>query len=532
MDTRANERVSNERKGFDVIVGNPPWDKVRPNKNEFFENLVPGYKKKPAGEKKDIRDQYGDEFKSYEKNLVEKRAFYKKRGGRGENTDFDLYRIVLDRVVEILAPNGVLSMVMPSAITNSRGAAELRKYFLTKNILSLFIFENKERIFDIHAQTRFALLTVQNADSKETFPAAFYLHKLDKLSDLGDGMIQLSVQEIKTMSPQMSIIHEVRTVKDYDLLKKLLSSHPRLQDIESWSVDLGRELNMGEEKDKKLVVKKGGWPVLESKNFHQHIHNYSEPHYRADIQKTLKRTESISKFHNRSSQIHKNPRLAYRAISSSTNTRTMIASIIPPSTFTTINAYMAIPRMGIFDINSTYHELNAYMCGIFNSTVYDYILRAKVDKHVETYMIYDTAMPENFSSDIGKEISKLSAVIALSETWHDGLADALLLSKDDLITNLGARIETVSKIDALCALQFGLTRIEYEHILSTFKSDAQSFSQDELSSSVDYQNLSDAARNKHMRIFYGEVYRQALCHFDQYSQNDASKNQILEVGDS
>lgn len=522
------DAFSDERKGFDMITGNPPWDKVRPNKNEFFGNLVPGYKKKSDKEKQDIEEKYGDEFQVCKTRFDEMRKFYKERGGMGENTDFDLYRIVLDRMVEILAPNGVLSMVMPSAITNSRGATGLRKYFLAKNILSLFVFENADKIFDIDSRTRFALLTVQNTKAPKAFPSAFYLRKLSKLSAPKDIMIRLSPQQINKMSPKMSIIHEVRTDKDYKLLKKILSKHPRLEDLTSWSVDLGRELNMGEQKDKKLTTKKGGWPILESKNFHQHIHNFAKPIYTANVHKALKRTASVDKFHSKNKEIHQNPRLVYRSISSSTNTRTMIASIVPSSVFTTVNAYMAIPRVGTFDVNSDYHILNAYLCGIFNSTVYDYVVRSKVDKAVATYMLHDTPMPEDFRTDVAKQISKLSATLALAETWHDGMADAFRLTKSDVRDNsLKTRIEAVSKIDALAALQFGLTRQEYKHILTTFKYDDEPFTQDELFQQFDYRKLSDGERNKHMKKFYGQVYGRVLGYFDQYSKKSAVSGLVL-----
>ena len=136
----------------------------------------------------------------------------------------------------------------------------------------------------------------------------------------------------------------------------------------------------------------------------------------ADVTKTLARVKSIKKFHNKSHQIHQNPRLAYRSISASDNTRTMIACIIPQSMFTTIGTYMAIPRIGTFEINPYYHQLNAYLCGIFNSTTFDFLIRAKVDKNIETYQLYDTPVPEDFTSDFGRDMSGLSATLALSET--------------------------------------------------------------------------------------------------------------------
>ena len=61
----------------------------------------------------------------------------------------------------------------------------------------------------------------------------------------------------------------------------------RLSDMKDWSVELGRELNLGEDKDRKLLVKRGGWPILESRTFHQHISKFSSPKNYADIQKDI-----------------------------------------------------------------------------------------------------------------------------------------------------------------------------------------------------------------------------------------------------
>ena len=509
------DAFTDSRRGFDLIIGNPPWDKVRPNNNEFFGNLDFEYRDKSTKDKEKTRKKYDEEYKKYKKGFDDKREFYKNHGGLGENTDFDLYRIIIERSLQVLAPGGMFSMVMPSAIANSRGATALRKHFLTKNIKSLCIFENRKKIFPIHSAYRFALLSVQNSKGSDKFPAAFYLQTLDELDNLENKSLVLSKKKINELSPKMSLIYEVKNQKDYEIMQKLYALHPRLEDMKIWQVDLGRELNMGEKKDRKLLIKEGGWPVFQSKNFHQHIHNYSTPQYRADVKKTLTRVKTIAKFNSQSKEIHDNPRLVYRNVSGTSNTRTMISCIIPQSVFTTIATYMAIPRIGMFEISSDYHKLNAYLCGIFNSTTFDFIIRLKIDKHVETYHLYDTPVPENFTSDIAKKISKLSAMLTLSETWHEDMADVFSISKKD-VENLQLinRIEITSEIDALSALQYGLTQSEYESILQNFKSDKNSFSEDELSNNVNYTKLSDSDRNEHMRRFYGEVYKRVMKYYD------------------
>ena len=81
----------------------------------------------------------------------------------------------------------------------------------------------------------------------------------------------------------LSLIYEVPNSHSYKIIKELFAHHTRLSDMKDWSVELGRELNLGEDKDRKLLVKRGGWPILESRTFHQHISKFSSPKNSADI---------------------------------------------------------------------------------------------------------------------------------------------------------------------------------------------------------------------------------------------------------
>lgn len=508
------DAFTDRRRGFDLIIGNPPWNKVRPNKNEFFQGIYPWYKGESEAEKERIMKMHEPKYLAYKGRIDGLRAFYKRRGAAGEDRDYDLYRLVLERMLDLLAPNGVLSTVIPSAIVNSRSSTELRRHLLAMDILSLYVLENRKKLFPIDIRQRFALLTTRNTRGPDTFPAGFYLRSVDEAESMDDGMM-LSKKKIMNLSPEMLMIYEVKSPAELHMVEKIHASHTRLEDMQAWSVALGRELNMGERKDKKLAVKSGGWPVLESKNFHQHIQNYSAPKYRADIKQTLERTRTISKFHGKSDEIHQNPRLVYRSISSSTNTRTMMACVAPQSVFTTINAFMAIPMMGTFRIDPNYHILNAYLCGIFNSTTYDFVIRPKIDKRVETYQIYGTPIPEEFTGTVPSKIAENSAILALSETWHEGMADALQIRANDVDgMTLNRRIKLTAEIDALAAIHYGLERDEYELVLDSFPYDDQKFTDAEMDCRVDYQKMPKGQRDKHRRMFYGEVYGRALACYD------------------
>ena len=513
------DAFTDKRKGFDLIVTNPPWDKIRPNKNEFFGQFVVNYKQMSDEDKKILHEKYTDEFAEYKQTIDLKRTYYKNRGSIGENTDFEIYRLVLERILQLLSPQGILSVLIPSAIVGSRGAHAIRSHILEHKIISLYEFENKKKIFPIHPQTKFVLLTMQNTISSTQFPAAFYLHETNQLDIIDKNELTLTKEIIRSLSPNLLIICELKDKQDLDIFLRLFQNHFRLENMDGWSVDLGRELNLGEEKDKKLLVKnkhvKNSWPVLESKNFHQHIWNFAVPTYYADMKKTLKHTHSKRKFQGLTIDIHENPRLVYRGISAATNTRTMIASIIPHSVFTTLGAFMAIPRIGTLSINANYHTLNAYLCGIFNSMTFDYMLRPKIDKNVETYHIFDTIIPKDFTGKIASKIIELTAKLFLATSWHDDMAISLAISKNDVKNiTMQKHIEILAEIDALVAIHYGLEKNEYEHVMQSFRFDDKGIMPAILAPNASISNFESGDRNKIMKQIFGHVRKLALEKYD------------------
>lgn len=513
------DAFTNQRNGFDLITGNPPWDKIRPNAKEFFSSLEPNYDKMSDAEKELIHQKYKEEFKEYKTRFDEKREFYKKYKGIGENTDFELWRIMMSRMMTVLAKDGVFSMIVPSALTNSRGAAKLRKHILSLDILSMFIFENRKKIFPIASGYRFALITVKNSRGQDSFPAKFYLWELEELKNIMNTSFLLSKSTIEELSPNMLIIHEVKTEKYLDIIKKLHSEHPVLSDTKHWSVKLGRELNLAV-KDKDLIVEKGGSPVLKSKNFHQHTHKYSHTKC-VNFIKALNRLKTMKIFEGQSESALENPRLVYREVSGSGDTRTMIACISPQRMFLTKPTFMVLPRINILKFDSEYHKLSAYLCAIFNSTTFDFILKPKIDKNVETYHVYGTPVPWNYHNKRGIKISKLSGKLFLAETYHTGMAESLGMRKDtggEL--TIGQKIDIVAELDFLCALQYGLTIDEYKFVLNSFKVSEKKFTQTELKQTIDYRTLQDGERNEHMRIFYGMVYVKALEHYNAHNKKN------------
>ena len=181
------------RRGFDCIVGNPPWDKPKPNDDEFFTSYEPTFRDlSPKTKKNKIKKtllknaEISALYDEYKSGFEEKSMFYKTYNLQGAG-DKELSKLVLESTLGLVAEGGTISMVMPSQILSSVGSGDLRKEILEKDIRQLYVFENKKKIFPIHSSYRFLLLTMRNRAGRDEFPAGFYLHHLESLNRYGQG---------------------------------------------------------------------------------------------------------------------------------------------------------------------------------------------------------------------------------------------------------------------------------------------------------------------------------------------------------
>ncbi len=151
------EAFAGDKKGFDIIVGNPPWDRTKFADTDFFPQYHSNYRslkntekaavQKRLLESEHIATAYRDTLRSMDvaNEYYKDKATFPLNKGAG---DGNLFRLFVERNLGLLAPGGSLNYVLPSALLFEEGSTALRKHIFTHCHMPFFYsFENNKGVF-------------------------------------------------------------------------------------------------------------------------------------------------------------------------------------------------------------------------------------------------------------------------------------------------------------------------------------------------------------------------------------------------
>ncbi len=159
-----------DRPGFDVVVGNPPWNEITLEKLAFYALRDPGLRGLPnlAARRRRIEEldrqnpTWRPEFKAEKAQLAKLRAFFTEAGGyqlQGVG-DRDLYQLFCERYSHLVRQKGRLGVVLPRTAFLAKGAERFRRWLFERTTVTRvdYILNSRRWAFDIHPQYSVALL--------------------------------------------------------------------------------------------------------------------------------------------------------------------------------------------------------------------------------------------------------------------------------------------------------------------------------------------------------------------------------------
>lgn len=226
--------------GFDVVLGNPPWERIKIQEKEWFATKHPGIAGAPnaAARKqmiqglKETADPLYDAFAldlrkaDGESHLVRNSGAYPLCG----QGDINTYSVFAELMRRNVAPNGMVGVVVPSGIaTDDTTKAFFKAITSSHTLASLFSFENEEFLFPgVHHSTKFSLLTMSGP--LRHFPMADFVCFARQVEDLQDPerRFSLSGEDLALLNPNTGTCAVFRTRKDAELTKAIYQRVPVL----------------------------------------------------------------------------------------------------------------------------------------------------------------------------------------------------------------------------------------------------------------------------------------------------------------
>ena len=512
--------------GFDGVIGNPPWDRMKLQQVEWFAARKPDIALASTAAKrgKMIKQLEADnDLLALDYAKASQRAADGTRIARTSGDypllsggDINLYSLFVERAMHLVKRDGMVGLLTPSGIASDKTASTFFKGVATQGRLKvLYDFENKKVFFpDVHASFKFCIFVASPSKTNADARCAFYLHSIDELKD-DDRCFTLTAEDFASVNPNTGTAPIFRSRRDAQLTTDIYSRIPVLVDrsgdepVKSWPVKYTRMFDSGDTNTTFLEVSD-----LEEQENAYRISNYMFRSSTNDwfslfegkmVQAYDHRAASIvindANLH-RTSQIHSHKlsekidpsfsnesrfyvdlkntvasswMLCFKDVTASTNVRTMIASIVPK-----VGANDSLP----FLINEEDNIPSELLLANLNSIIFDFVTRQKTQSnHLRLYTFEQLpVMPPShykttkFGSKTAAECVR-ECVLELTYTAHDmapfardmGYVDEAGEVKPPFIWNEERRLRLRAKLDAIFFNLYGITdRDDIRYIYSTF----------------------------------------------------------------
>jgi hypothetical protein len=232
--------------GFDIVIGNPPWERIKLQEQEFFAARSPAIASaaNKAERKKliDILEKADPDSADgrlwvdfiFAKRAAEAASEFARSSGRYPLTgrgDVNTYALFAELFSRLVGPRGRAGVIVPTAIaTDSTTASFFAEQVDERRLISLHDFQTGRGFFDRigHARFKFSLLTLGAAKAgPNEISFSFFSRTAEDFAD-ERRHFNLSPAEIATVNPNTKTVPVFRTRADAELTAKLYTRAPVL----------------------------------------------------------------------------------------------------------------------------------------------------------------------------------------------------------------------------------------------------------------------------------------------------------------
>ena len=512
--------------GFDAVIGNPPWDRIKLQEVEWFATRDPELALAPtaAARKAAVRQLrkqgalMADQFDAAKEQaeglsrMVRSSGHYPLLSGG----DINLYSLFVERAMNLLKPDGLVGLLTPSGIYADKTAAKFFKSVSTGGRLAgLFDFENRRLgtalppfFPDVDSRFKFCALIFGGEDRRfDETQCAFFLHDIRTVDD-SDRCFSLTPDDFARVNPNTCTAPVFRTLRDAEITRRIYERHPVLVDRsrgeETWPIRYRTMFHMTNdshlfrtapqlEADGSYPVKGNQWkkgnelylPLYQGRMIWHFDHRANSVYFNPENMHNPYLSQEVTKAQHADPDFLPQTRywvpasavepvipqtrswvLGFRDITNPTNVRTMVASIVPWAGYSNKLPFL-IRDDGV-----------VAMCLLanLNAMCLDFVVRQKMHGTSLNLFIVEqlpVIAPDDYNQQFGNTTARdlvRDHVLRLTYTAHDVAPFARDLGYDGppFIWDEEDRRHLRARLDALYFHLYGITRDDAAYILSTF----------------------------------------------------------------
>jgi hypothetical protein len=439
--------------GAALIIGNPPWERMRVSRHELATSQ--GHLRK-YGQRYEFDIDTGRsrmELLAY----LEAVAGGAQLQGRGEH---DMYKLFLELGMGLVANHGVLAFLLPAGLIRSQGTEDLRRALDgASELFQVSVLENRARHFAIDTRFKFLALVARIGADRRT---PLKLRVADRAGVLPRTAVRIGRRELRELRPDLTI-PEVKTKSEWTLFRRLSEGGEQLgRPGGRWQPEYRREVDMTLDRAHFTRAQSADTlPIIEGRHVSQYrwrAKRYVNGEGRAALwqPRPLELADSLvaqwfvpehalnAEAQARSLQ----SRIGFCDITGQTNERSLLVARIPAG----VVCGNKVPTVTFPDGSPGREDL---FVALVNSLVADWMMRRLLTTTVNFFLFNSLPLPGvDPDSSVGLELIDLARRVADLEGRPS--------------VDLWAAGQWRARIDALVAASWGATVEDMELVLADF----------------------------------------------------------------
>lgn len=384
--------------GFDVVLGNPPWEKLKLSRHEFL--VANG-----------VERNYGSDYGAICREDFNREQQIMRMYAKGVQSDFylqgsgepDFYKLFVELALRLVGRSGRVALFVPAGLIRSLGTKRLREFISDKcSEVSCTVLENRARFFPIDTRFKFVLLNVNVGKAGDRRPLILSHATGNETGVKMTGQVSIERKTLASIRPDLSI-PEVRTNAEWKLFRRVCLENPLLgHHTGHWVPAFMREIDMTRDRRNFLhEPRPGAVPVVEGRMIHQYRHSVKhyvagrgrsatwEPAASSKCEFRPQFWYAVEKLPENVRERVERPRVGFCDITGQTNERTMLTARIPAG----VVCGNKVPTL-LFPYAGEHHELvECCWLGIANSLLFDWLLRRVVTTTVNYFLLLGLPVP-------------------------------------------------------------------------------------------------------------------------------------------